>query len=828
MQQNLMLPVQFTLLLFLNMVYLNGQSPPGKPEVLRCRSPEKETLACWWKPGSDGGLPTNYTLLYNKEGEEQINECLDYRTAGPNSCYFDKKHTSLWTTYNITVRATNELGTNISDPHYVDVASIVQPTAPVDLSLEVKQSAGILYLWAKWSPPPLINVRPRWLILYYELRLKPEGKEEWQTIFVGQQTQYKMLKLYPGLKYVVQVRCIPDRGEWSEWSLESYIRIPNGQSAPGKPEIMRCRSPEKETFTCWWKPGSDGGLPTNYTLNYYKEGEELINECPDYKTAGPNSCYFNKKHTSLWTIYNITVKATNRMGSSISDPHYVDVTYIVQPDPPMNVIPAVGIQDGKPYLLVKWSPPPLADVRSGWLTLIYELRLKTEGEEWETFLVGQQTQYKIFSLNPGNKYIVQIHCKPDHHGAWSEWSQEKYIQLPSDFRMKDLIVWIFVGLLSSVICLIMIWMMVLKGYSMVSCILPPVPGPKIKGFDTHLLETGKSEELLSALGCQGFPPTSNSQDLLIEFLEVDDSEDQQLMPSHDKGHSSKNMKLVHKEMDSDSGRGSCDSPSLLSERCREARIPAPVFQTPNIGEIQENFAKNNRWEIQSTKVEGNVLCSNTSSPKSSTWPGAQLLNNQALKFSYPNNADDNKRNTGSMNRTVVSLLRGNEEKHQSRYSNTIETISSEKVDEQEEMQNLHSKAGQDATQLLSNEKSPFLPGKLLDYVEVHKVNQDGALSVLLKHKENSGKTEKYNNPGISKEYTKVSRVVDSNLLVLIPDAKVQPTPVFQEPPQEPAQSLQQDQAEKNMSYCLTAPIECKNQTGGLDYMDPSSFMCSFN
>uniref|UniRef100_A0A7M4FDY2 Prolactin receptor n=1 Tax=Crocodylus porosus TaxID=8502 RepID=A0A7M4FDY2_CROPO len=201
--------------------------------------------------------------------------------------------------------------------------------------------------------------------------------------------------------------------------------------SPGKPEIMRCRSPEKETFTCWWKPGSDGGLPTNYTLNYYKEGEELINECPDYRTAGPNSCYFDKKHTSLWTIYNITIKATNRMGSSISDPHYVDVTYIVQPDPPMNVIPAVGIQDGKTYLLVKWSPPPLADVRSGWLTLIYELRLKTEGEEWETFLVGQQTQYKIFSLNPGNKYIVQVHCKPDHHGAWSEWSQEKYIQLPS-------------------------------------------------------------------------------------------------------------------------------------------------------------------------------------------------------------------------------------------------------------------------------------------------------------------------------------------------------------------------------------------------------------
>ncbi|NXU59039.1 PRLR protein, partial [Turnix velox] len=804
-----------------------GQSYPGKPKIVRCRSLEKETFSCWWKPGSDGGIPTNYTLFYSKDSEENIYECPDYRTSGSNSCYFDKNHTNPWTIYNITVMAMNDIGSNSSDPLLVDATSIVQPDAPVNLSLETKTSDNTMYLWAKWSPPPLADASSNSHVYHYELQLKPEEKEEWETISVGVQTQYKVSRLQAGVTYVVQVRCMLDLGEWSEWSTEQTIQIPSEWSPPAKPTIIKCRSPEKETFTCWWKPGSEGGHPTNYTLLYTKEGEEQVYECPDYRTAGPNSCYFDKKHTSFWTIYNITVRATNEMGSNISDPHYVDVTYIVQPDPPVNVtLELKKPMNRKPYLVLTWSPPPLADVRSGWLTLEYELRLKPEeGEEWETIFVGQQTQYKMFSLNPGKKYIVQIHCKPDHHGSWSEWSSEKYIQIPTEFRVKDMIVWIVVGVLSSLICLIMSWTMVLKGYRMIAFILPPVPGPKIKGIDTHLLETGKSEELLSALGCHGFPPTSDCEELLIEYLEVEDSEDQQLMPSHGNGHPSKHTKMIPKETDSDSGRGSCDSPSLLSEKCRECRSLLSTLQTKDISDVQENKGGKRSWETQCIASEQKILLCNNESTKSSTWPTAQLPNNQPPMFAYHSTVDAQKITLITTNVNTAPVLVENEEEHQ--YP-TTETVHNN-MENQREMENLRSKSDQTTMQVkLSrpNDKSPFLNPKVMDYVEVHKVRHEEP-AVLLKHKENCGKTKKYTVPGTSKEYTKVSTVVDHNILVLMPDTCIQHTSVSQEPAMETSTNLQQGQAEKNKSYCLTAPSECKKETNGSEYMDPSSFLPSF-
>uniref|UniRef100_A0A8C7E340 Prolactin receptor n=2 Tax=Naja naja TaxID=35670 RepID=A0A8C7E340_NAJNA len=593
------------------------------------------------------------------------------------------------------------------------------------------------------------------------------------------------------------------------------------EQPPGKPIFIGCRSPEKETFTCWWKPSSEGSLPKNYTLLYNRERDKKYYECPDYTTAGSNSCYFDKKHTSLWTTYNFTLMAMNEMGSSVADPYYMDVANIVQPDPPENLSLEFEKKVYGEYVLLTWAPPSRGDVRSGWLTLEYELHIKPEeGQEWEKIFVGQRMSYKMFSVNPGERYVAQVRCRSDH-GIWSNWSPKTYIKLPKDISVKEVVIWIIVIFVSIAACLILLWILALKKTKMVARLLPPVPGPKIKGLDAQLLQAGKTEELLSALDCQGFPPTSDSDDLLIEFLEIDDSEDQQLMPNHGKSHPNKHLWL---EIDSDSGRGSCESPSLLQEKYKEARKLPPAAEVPDPDEVQRNTDRTKLSETLKVDSERQLPQLASRGPKSSTWPGDH---SHTAKYSSHDAIQICKRVLKATNIKRSPILGRSEGKHCSQPSKPIETISKVKTGQLEDEANLslNSQRNQEASfWLASPEQLPFTSTKPMDYVEIHKVSSDGALAVLPKQKESVEKTEKAPPPTDAKEYSKVSTVVANHILVLLPEAKAEVLPSFQEPPKE---SNPKSQAEKNTIYCLPVPNSCKIQIGGLDYMDPSNFMPAF-
>ncbi|XP_036705122.1 growth hormone receptor isoform X1 [Balaenoptera musculus] len=350
-------------------------------------------------------------------------------------------------------------------------------------------------------------------------------------------------------------------------------------NSSGKPKFTKCRSPELETFSCHWTDGVHHGLqsPGSIQLFYIRrstqEWTQEWKECPDYVSAGENSCYFNSSYTSIWIPY--CIKLTSN-GDTV-DQKCFSVEEIVQPDPPIGLnwtllnISLTGIHAD---IQVRWEPPPNADVQKGWIVLEYELQYKEVNEtQWKMMDPVLSTSVPVYSLRLDKEYEVRVRSRQRNSEKYGEFSEVLFVTLPQmrpfaceeDFQFPWFLFIIF-GIFGLMVTLFLF--IFSKQQRIKMLILPPVPVPKIKGIDPDLLKEGKLEEVNTILAIHdNYKHEFYNDDSWVEFIEldIDDPDEKTEGSDTDRLLSNDHEKSLNilGAKDDDSGRTSCYEPDIL-------------------------------------------------------------------------------------------------------------------------------------------------------------------------------------------------------------------------------------------------------------------------
>ncbi|XP_034047874.1 growth hormone receptor b isoform X2 [Thalassophryne amazonica] len=342
------------------------------------------------------------------------------------------------------------------------------------------------------------------------------------------------------------------------------------------PHLTGCVSADMETFRCRWNVGTFLNLSELGELRFFYIRKETTQdspkewtECPHYSTERQNECFFNKNHTSVWTNYGVQLRSRDQ--SIVYDEDFFVFIDIVQPDPPVDLnwtLLNVSMTGNFLDIMLRWRPPQSADVETGWMTLQYEVQHRAANSDlWKVVSVEKGTQCSLYGLQTNIDHEVRVRCKRLGSKDFGEFSESIFIHVPlKDSRFP------VVGLLIfGALCLVAILMLVIISHQekLMVILLPPVPGPKIKGIDPELLKKGKLKELTSILG--GHPdlrPELYNNDPWVEFIDLDIEEHNDRLTDldmdclMDPSLSTHCSPLSMGFRDDDSGHASCCDPDL--------------------------------------------------------------------------------------------------------------------------------------------------------------------------------------------------------------------------------------------------------------------------
>ncbi|KAF5903735.1 growth hormone receptor, partial [Clarias magur] len=211
-------------------------------------------------------------------------------------------------------------------------------------------------------------------------------------------------------------------------------------------------------------------------------------ECPSYSTTVENECFFDANHTNIWLQYAIQLRSWD---NDVYDEMFFSVEDIVLPDPPEALnwtLLSLGPTGLYCDVVVSWDTPPSAadNAKIGWITLWYETQYRETGsEQWKSLDSGKDTQVNIYGLHSNIEYEVRVRTKMRGY-KFGDFGDSIFILVSSKgSRIPITAVCI---LMATTIGIMLILIVVSRQQKLMVILLPPVPGPKIKGIDPVLLQ----------------------------------------------------------------------------------------------------------------------------------------------------------------------------------------------------------------------------------------------------------------------------------------------------------------------------------------------------
>ncbi|KAM5191898.1 growth hormone receptor [Mantella aurantiaca] len=188
------------------------------------------------------------------------------------------------------------------------------------------------------------------------------------------------------------------------------------------PRITGCRSPQLETFTCYWTHGDFQNLSTSIKFQY-RTSDHQWTDCPDTESAGGNSCYFSKEHTSVLWDYSIRLVSEN----VTFDESSFNIYEIAEPNPPTNLSCSVLDINTNLQLMdiqITWMPPPTLG------QLEYEVQIKEATQtQWKVYSVVGSTQLSLYRVKMRKQYLMRVRCRQRDDGKFGEFSDVVEIPL---------------------------------------------------------------------------------------------------------------------------------------------------------------------------------------------------------------------------------------------------------------------------------------------------------------------------------------------------------------------------------------------------------------